>query len=557
MLAASYEAKAYGVRTAMGGRQALRLCPQAVVVPPRMRAYVEASKAVFRLFDEATPLVEGLSIDEAFLDVRGLEHISGTPAEIAARLRGEVRDVVGLPITVGVARTKFLAKVASGVAKPDGLLVVPPGGELAFLHPLPVERLWGVGPRTAVKLHARGIHTVGRVARLEEAALVAMLGRAAGRHLHAIAHNRDPRPVQPGRRRRSIGSQRALGRRSRSLEEIDATLVGLVGSSHPAHARRPPRRPHHRAAPAVRGLLARDPLDDAPARDSRDTGGSRRRPDAPRRGVARDRAARADARRHLRREHRGRWHGPARAAARRPMRATRSTRQSTASATASGMPPSRAASCSATIPARPCRCYRTDPHASTRRRQPADVGWRPVASSRRAQPGRPALEKPTSRSAASTGRARTRWFASPRARGTSGGARRERVRAGRVGLARRDPLPRAGSRLELHGNRRERMRVAVGHAPGDATASGDRGHARRAHPGVRGYRRRAGAARRRRSIASGNGRSSRTILASSPPSPSGRWPSMSGSAARTARPDAAGSRRVDRARVLSRWRARR
>ena len=118
--------------------------------------------------------------------------------------------------------------MASGVAKPDGLLVVPPGGELAFLHPLPVERLWGVGPRTAARLHARGIRTVGHVAHHEEAALVAMLGGAAGRHLHALAHNRDARPVQPRRRRRSIGSQRALGRRTRSIEEIDATLVGLV-----------------------------------------------------------------------------------------------------------------------------------------------------------------------------------------------------------------------------------------------------------------------------------------------------------------------------------------
>ena len=145
VLAASYEAKAHGVRTAMGGRQARRLCPRAVVVRPRMSAYSEASKAVFRVFEDTTPLVEGLSIDEAFLDVRGMERISGTPTEIAVRLRRHVLERVGLPITVGVARTKFLAKVASGVAKPDGLLVVPPDGELAFLHPLPVERLWGVG----------------------------------------------------------------------------------------------------------------------------------------------------------------------------------------------------------------------------------------------------------------------------------------------------------------------------------------------------------------------------------------------------------------------------
>jgi DNA polymerase IV len=228
VLAASYEAKAFGIRTAMGGRQARRLCPRAVVVPPRISVYSEASRALFRVFDDASPLVEGLSIDEAFLDVRGLERISGTPAEIAARLRREVRERVGLPITVGVARTKFLAKVASGVAKPDGLLVVPPDGELAFLHPLPVERLWGVGQVTARKLHERRISTVGEVARLPESTLVEMLGRASGRHLHALAHNRDPRPVQVGRRRRSIGSQCALGRSRKTPEAVDAVLVSLV-----------------------------------------------------------------------------------------------------------------------------------------------------------------------------------------------------------------------------------------------------------------------------------------------------------------------------------------
>ena len=228
VLAASYEAKAFGVRTAMGGKQALRLCPNAVVVPPRMSAYAEASKAAFRVFEDTSPLVEGLSIDEAFLDVRGLERISGTPIEIAARLRREVRERVGLPITVGVARTKFLAKVASGVAKPDGLLVVPPDGELSFLHPLPVERLWGVGPATARKLHHRRIRTVGEVARVPEQVLVTILGRAAGRHLHALAHNRDPRPVVVGRRRRSIGSQSALGRSRKTPEAVDAVLVSLV-----------------------------------------------------------------------------------------------------------------------------------------------------------------------------------------------------------------------------------------------------------------------------------------------------------------------------------------
>ena len=180
VLAASYEAKAYGVRSAMGGRQARALCPHAIVVPPRFDAYVEASKAVFAIFEMTTPLVEGISIDEAFLDVGGLLRVSGTPFEIATRLRREVREQVGLAITVGVARTKFLAKVASGVAKPDGLLVVPPDGELDFLHPLPVERLWGVGRVTAEKLRERGIRTVGDVAEVDERALSPCSGGRPG-----------------------------------------------------------------------------------------------------------------------------------------------------------------------------------------------------------------------------------------------------------------------------------------------------------------------------------------------------------------------------------------
>ena len=228
VLAASYEAKAYGVRTPMAGSQARRLCPDAIVVHPRMRAYSEASKAMFEVFDDTTPFVEGLSIDEAFLDVGGLRRISGTSTEIAVRLRKEVRDRVGLPISVGVARTKFLAKVASGVSKPDGLLVVPTDGELDFLHPLPVEALWGVGPVTSAKLREHSVTTVGQVARLREATLVRMLGRAVGRQIHALAHNRDPRRVQVGRRRRSIGTQRALGRRPRSPASLDTDLVALV-----------------------------------------------------------------------------------------------------------------------------------------------------------------------------------------------------------------------------------------------------------------------------------------------------------------------------------------
>jgi DNA polymerase-4 len=228
VLAASYEAKAFGVRTAMGGRQAKQLCPHAIVVSPRMSAYSAASKAVFRVFENTTPLVEGLSIDEAFLDVGGLLKIAGTPSHIAAGLRRAVAEQVGLPITVGVAATKFLAKVASAVAKPDGLLVVPHGGELAFLHPLPVERLWGVGRVTAEKLHRSGIRTVGEVAAMGERTLVHMLGQGTGRHLHALAHNRDPRSVQVGQRRRSIGAQRALGSKRRSTDELSAILGALI-----------------------------------------------------------------------------------------------------------------------------------------------------------------------------------------------------------------------------------------------------------------------------------------------------------------------------------------
>jgi DNA polymerase-4 len=228
VLAASYEAKACGVRTPMGASQARRLCPHAVVVHPRMAAYSEASRAVFAIFEQTVPVVEALSIDEAFLDVRGLDHISGCPIQIARSLRDAVRSQVGLPITVGIARTKFLAKVASAVAKPDGLLEVPPERELAFLHPLPVECLWGVGRVMSAKLQARGIRTVAQVAELSEEDLRAWLGRAAGRHLHALAHNRDPRPVRIRSRRRSIGAQRALGRRQRSSEELAATVLTLV-----------------------------------------------------------------------------------------------------------------------------------------------------------------------------------------------------------------------------------------------------------------------------------------------------------------------------------------
>jgi DNA polymerase IV len=230
VLAASYEAKAYGVRTAMGRAQARRLCPQAVVVPPRMTAYSRASDDVFEVFRDTTPLVEALSVDEAFLDVGGLRRVSGTPVEIAARLRADVRERVGLPITVGIARTKFLAKVASQEAKPNGLLLVPPGQELAFLHPLPVRRLWGVGAKTAERLTAHGIETVAEVAELGESTLASLLGAAMGRQLYALSRNIDRRRVTPGVRRRSVGAQRALGRvgNRMSAAELDAVVVNLV-----------------------------------------------------------------------------------------------------------------------------------------------------------------------------------------------------------------------------------------------------------------------------------------------------------------------------------------
>jgi len=228
VLAASYEAKAYGIRTAMGGSQARALCPHALVVSPRMSAYAEASRELYALFEDTTPSVEGLSIDEAFLDVRGMERIAGTPWEIAVRLRRNAHERLGLPLTVGIARTKHLAKIASAVAKPDGLLLVPPGDELAFLHPLPVERIWGVGPATAARLHRIGVVTAGDLARVPKDGLEATLGKAPARQLHALANNYDPRPVRRRPRRRSIGSQHAFGLRRASPEEIESDLFAIV-----------------------------------------------------------------------------------------------------------------------------------------------------------------------------------------------------------------------------------------------------------------------------------------------------------------------------------------
>lgn len=228
VVAASYEAKAFGVRCPMSGREAMALCPGAVMAHPRFDAYLEASKAVFDIFRDTTPLVEGISVDEAFLDVGGMRRIAGTPVEIATALRARVRSDVGLPITVGVARSKFLAKVASAVGKPDGLLEVPPDAELDFLHPLPVRRLWGVGAVTEAKLADAGIRTVGDLAARGESSVSGVLGRASGRHLYSLAMARDPRRVETGRRRSSIGSQRALGRRPKTPADLEATLIAIV-----------------------------------------------------------------------------------------------------------------------------------------------------------------------------------------------------------------------------------------------------------------------------------------------------------------------------------------
>lgn len=228
VMAASYEARACGVRSAMNGRQARALCPHAVVVAPRMDAYAEASDKVFELFRDVTPFVEPISVDEAFLDVGGATHLFGEPGHIAATLRTRTLVDVGLPLSVGVARTKFLAKVASGQAKPDGMVVVEPDREEAFLHPLPVGVLWGVGPVTAAKLNDHGIETVADLAASGRAELQGLLGPHAGRHLRALAHNHDPRPVNASRQDRSMGSQRALGNRVRTRDELRTMLLGLV-----------------------------------------------------------------------------------------------------------------------------------------------------------------------------------------------------------------------------------------------------------------------------------------------------------------------------------------
>lgn len=236
--AASYEAREFGIRSAMPSVRARRACPDLVFVAPRMDLYAEVSRAVMAILRSATPLVEPLSLDEAFLDVRGAERLLGTGPEIGEMLRARIRSELGLAASVGVAVTKMLAKIASDSAKPDGMWVVEPGTELEFLHPLPVRRLWGVGPATQRRLANYGVETIGDLAALPEATLVRSLGEAAGRQLHALAWNRDPRPVDPHRATKSVGHEETFATdRSdrRALEQELTRMADLVAARLRAH----------------------------------------------------------------------------------------------------------------------------------------------------------------------------------------------------------------------------------------------------------------------------------------------------------------------------------
>lgn len=228
VLAASYEAKAFGVGAGMAGWQARRLCPGLQFVDGHFREYQRLGDEVIGVLGDFTPLVERISIDEAFLDVAGSVHLLGQPAEIAESIRRRVRLEIGLPVSVGVARTKHLAKVASQVAKPDGLVVVEPGREADFLHPLPVELMWGVGPATRARLAATGIHTIGDLAAMPSPLIESLLGRAAGSKLGSLAANRDPRRVETARRESSVGAQSALGRAAPTPELLRSTLGYLA-----------------------------------------------------------------------------------------------------------------------------------------------------------------------------------------------------------------------------------------------------------------------------------------------------------------------------------------
>ncbi len=228
--AASYEARKFGVRSAMPTAQARKLCPQGTFLVPRMGLYGEFSQRVMAILRDTTPLVEQLSVDEAFLDVASVHRLLGDPEEVGAHLRERVLSEIGLSLSVGIATTKFLAKVASDQAKPNGLLVVHAGGELAFLHPLPIRVLWGVGPKNAEKLQRIGVKTVGDVARVGIAPLVAAVGKAVGTHLFDLANNRDPRPIVTDREAKSIGHEETFGEDIRTRPEIERELFRLIDS---------------------------------------------------------------------------------------------------------------------------------------------------------------------------------------------------------------------------------------------------------------------------------------------------------------------------------------
>ena len=228
VLAASYEAKAFGVASGMSGFRARELCPQLIFVGGHFGDYQRLGDAVIAVLDDFTPLVERISIDEAFADVAGCTHLFGSPAEIAGTIRRRVRSELGLPISIGVARTKHLAKIASQVAKPDGLVIVDPGTELDFLHDLPVELMWGVGPVTKERLAAIGVRTIGQLANTPGWSLEPLLGPAASEKLTALAWNRDPRQIRTQRRARSAGAQSALGRKPAAERVIVPTMRHLA-----------------------------------------------------------------------------------------------------------------------------------------------------------------------------------------------------------------------------------------------------------------------------------------------------------------------------------------
>ena len=267
---ASYEAKAFGVSGGMSGRRARELCPHLIFVDGHFNEYQRLGDAAIDVLNDFTPLVQRISIDEAFADVAGCTHLFGSPAEIANAVRRRVRTEFGLPISIGVARTKHLAKIASQVAKPDGLVVVDPQTELNFLHDLPVELMWGVGPVTKARLNELGVHTIGQLARVPGWSLERVVGRAAGEKFTALAWNRDPREITTHRRGQSAGAQSALGRKP-AEEQVVRTNSASSGrqSRHPA-AGEIPAGPDSDGPRAFRRPTLGHPLGDARCPDFRD-----------------------------------------------------------------------------------------------------------------------------------------------------------------------------------------------------------------------------------------------------------------------------------------------